>query len=364
MTSNPAKKTDEHGPVSPEVFMRRAIELARNGLGFVSPNPLVGSVVVHGNRIVGEGWHQRYGGPHAEVNAVESVPDKQILRGCTLYVSLEPCSHTGKTPPCADMLIRHGIPHVVIANQDPNPLVSGKGIAKLRNAGITVTTDILSDDAAKLNRRFFTYMRKGRPYIILKWAQTSDGFMARTNFDSKWISDAYSRQLVHKWRTEEDAVLVGSGTAMHDNPQLNVRHWTGRNPVRIVIDRNLRLDKSLNLFDGTQRTLCYNLIRNETHDKVSFIKLDRNQFLHAMMEHLFREKIQSVIVEGGSQLLKSFIEAGLWDEARIFISPATFREGIAAPMIAGQLTQQIRLMNDWLKIIEPVRGEEHRDERF
>jgi len=332
--------------------MTRALALAYNGSGYVSPNPLVGCVVVHQDRIVGEGWHQAYGGPHAEVNAIESVKDKRILNECTLYVNLEPCSHTGKTPPCADLLIRHQVKKVVIANQDPNPLVSGNGIKKLREAGAAVITGILSKKGHQLNRRFFTYMQKKRPHIILKWAETCDGFIARDNFDSKWISDTYSRQLVHKWRTEEDAVLVASGTALHDNPSLNVRNWSGRNPVRIVIDRYLKLDAHLNLFDGKQKTICYNLLEDKAHDNLSFVKLPGDTMLEHLCRHLYENRIQSVIVEGGRALLTSFITAGLWDEARIFVSPKTFNTGIRAPEIAGRLCELKKLSADWLKVIE------------
>ena len=248
-TGKPKGVTHSH-----ETYMKRAMELAKNGSGQVSPNPLVGCVIVHDGRIIGEGWHKKYGGPHAEVHAIDSVEDKQVLRESTLYVNLEPCSHTGKTPPCADMIISHKLSKVIIANRDNNPLVAGRGIKKLRDAGIAVITDILSNEGQELNARFFTYMEKQRPRIILKWAETSDGFIARKNNDSKWISDEYSRQLVHKWRSEEDAVLVASGTAWHDNPSLSVRDWTGRDPVRIVIDRYLKLGPNQNLFNGKQQS--------------------------------------------------------------------------------------------------------------
>jgi diaminohydroxyphosphoribosylaminopyrimidine deaminase/5-amino-6-(5-phosphoribosylamino)uracil reductase len=336
-----------------ERFMRRAIELARNGAGHVSPNPLVGCVIVHRGRIVSEGWHKRYGGPHAEVEAVQNLRDRSILHECSLYVNLEPCSHTGKTPPCADMIIRHGIGEVVFANEDPNPLVAGNGARKLRDAGIRVTSNVLSGEGYTLNKRFFTYMKKRRPFVILKWAETADGFIARENFDSKWISDEYSRRLVHKWRTEEDSVLVGRKTAEHDNPMLNVRGWTGRNPVRIVIDRNLKLGTNLHLFDGTQRTICYNTIKDEERTNVQYIRIDEAAFTDALLDNLFSQGIQSVIVEGGQQILQSFIESGLWDEARIFISPKTFEKGVKAPVIRGRLRSETKLADDWLKIIEP-----------
>ncbi len=337
-----------------EVYMRRAIELARIGSGNVSPNPLVGSVAVYNDRVIGEGWHKQYGGPHAEVNAIEDVKERSLLKDCTLYVNLEPCSHTGKTPPCADMIIGLGIQHVVVANQDPNPVVAGNGIRKMREAGIRVTTGILAHEAYQLNRRFFTYMQRSRPHIILKWAETADGFIARENYDSRWISDEYSRQLVHKWRAEEDAILVGSGTARHDNPSLNVRNWTGRDPVRVVIDRHLRLHSDLNLFDRKQRTICYNLAKDEARENLLYVKVPESDLPESIVKHLFSEKIQSVIVEGGAQILKSFIEADLWDEARIFISPKTFEKGIPAPAIRGKSNDPVKLSSDWLRIIERV----------
>ncbi len=352
-------KKFEHGmdfPInhSHELYMKRALELAGNGSGNVSPNPLVGCVIVHDGRIVGEGWHRKYGEAHAEVNAINSVEDKATLKESTLYVTLEPCAHTGKTPPCADLIGHHGLPKVVIANHDINPLVAGNGIKRLRDAGVTVIDDVLAMQARELNRRFFTYMEKKRPHIILKWAETSDGFIARKNNDSRWISDEYSRQLVHKWRSEEDAVLVGSGTAWHDNPNLNVRDWSGRNPVRIVIDRYLKLGPNQNLFNRTQKTICYNLVKNETHENLLFISLRPENFLQSVVQDLYRQQIQSVIVEGGAQIMNSFIKSGLWDEARIFISPQLFETGVPAPRLSGVLRQTLKLDKDWLKIQVPL----------
>ena len=333
--------------------MERAMELASLGQGHVSPNPLVGSVIVHDGRIIGEGWHKKYGDSHAEVNAVNNVADKSVLKESTVYVTLEPCSHFGKTPPCADMLIDNGVKKVVVANLDPNPLVNGAGLHKLRASGIEVITGILDKKGRELNRRFFTYMEKQRPYIVLKWAETSDGFIARKNFDSRWISDEFSRQLVHKWRAEEDAVLVGLRTAQQDDPRLNVRDWSGRNPVRIVIDRFLKLSEKLNLFDGSQKTLCYNVLKHEERNNISLIRLDEENFLTHLVHDLYKNKIQSVIVEGGAQSLQTFIDAGLWDEARIFISSQTFETGIKSPALSGVLKHQSLVKNDWLKIYHP-----------
>jgi len=328
----------KHDHSQDDLFMRRALELARYGSGLVSPNPLVGCVIVHEGLIIGEGWHQKYGESHAEVNAVNSVADKSLLRESTVYVNLEPCSHVGKTPPCADMLISHGVKCVVISNIDTNPLVAGKGIQKLERAGISVTTGILEEAGRILNKRFFTAMEKKRPFIILKWAETSDGFMARMNHDSRWISNEYSRQLTHKWRTEEDAILVGTTTAARDNPQLTVRSWTGRNPIRIVIDRKMNLDNSLHLFDHQTKTIRFNTIHNTQEENLSSVKVDDRDFLKNMLNDLYERKIHSVFVEGGPYTLNQFIQHNLWDEARIFGSPQRFGNGILAPIIKGNGT--------------------------
>jgi diaminohydroxyphosphoribosylaminopyrimidine deaminase/5-amino-6-(5-phosphoribosylamino)uracil reductase len=323
------------------LFMRRALELATLGRGSVSPNPMVGCVIAHKGRIIGEGWHRKYGGPHAEVNAVADVADKALLAESTAYVTLEPCSHFGKTPPCADLLIQHRLKRVVVCNVDTNPLVGGQGIAKLRGAGIGVETGLLEAEGRMLNRRFFTFMEKRRPYILLKWAETADGFIARPDYSSKWISNAEARRLVHKWRSEEDAVLVGTNTALYDNPRLNVRDWTGEDPIRIVVDRFLRLPAGLHLFDQTQTTLCYNLLEDKANEYVQYIKLDDPEgFPAAMLEDLYRRKVGSVLVEGGAALLNLFIGASLWDEARVFRSPVVFGNGVAGPALRGAVTAQ------------------------
>ena len=341
----------KHDHQTDEFFMARAMELALLGKGSVSPNPLVGSLIVHEGRIIGEGWHQKYGGPHAEVNAIYNVADKTLLKESTVYVSLEPCSHFGKTPPCVDLLIQHQVKKVVVANLDSNPRVSGTGLHKLRAAGIEVVSGILDKKGRELNKRFFTFMEKRRPYIILKWAETADGFIARKNYDSKWISDEFSRQVTHKWRTEEDAVLVGMRTARQDNPILNVRDWTGRNPVRIVIDRFLKVNERLHLFDGSQRTLCYNVLKHEESDNIIRVRIDEENFLTNLVDDLVKRDIQSVIVEGGAQTLQAFIDLDLWDEARIFISSKTFEDGIKAPTISGVLQTQQKVVADWLKVL-------------
>jgi diaminohydroxyphosphoribosylaminopyrimidine deaminase/5-amino-6-(5-phosphoribosylamino)uracil reductase len=336
-----------------EHYMLRCLELARMGMGSVSPNPLVGCVIVKDGKIIGEGWHQKYGSSHAEVNAVNSVADKDQLIGSTVYVNLEPCSHFGKTPPCSDLLIANKVGKIIIANTDTNKLVAGKGIAKLNAAGIEVTLGVLEQQGRELNKRFFTFHERQRPYIILKWAQTLDGFVARSNYESKWISNELSRQVVHKWRSEEDAVLVGTKTAAHDNPELTVRNWSGRNPVRIVIDRFLRLPNKLSVFDGSVKTICYNVLKHEERGNLLLFRLPETSFLEALTEHLVSVGIQSVIVEGGSTTLSLFIHAGLWDEARVFTSTRQFYSGVTAPTFTGTLVAEEKIESDTLRIYSP-----------
>ena len=335
-----------------ERFMKRALELAENGRAQASPNPMVGCVVVHNGLIIGEGWHQRYGEPHAEVNAIRSVANKALLPESTVYVSLEPCSHWGKTPPCANLLVEQKVKEVVICNTDPNPLVAGGGVQRLRDAGIAVRWGVLEKEGRLLNRRFFTFIEKKRPYIILKWAQTADGYMARSNYDSKWISCPSSRKLVHQWRAEEDAIMVGRQTVQYDNPRLNVRDWPveGQDPVRVVIDRQLSLKESYQVFDRQQPTICYNLLREEEQENLWLVKLSDEGFLKALMEDLHKRKLQSVIVEGGAKLLELLMAADLWDEARIFSAKKTFGEGFFAPRPQGKLWQTIPVFDDRLDI--------------
>jgi diaminohydroxyphosphoribosylaminopyrimidine deaminase / 5-amino-6-(5-phosphoribosylamino)uracil reductase len=333
-----------------EVFMKRALELASLGRGLVSPNPMVGCVIVHDGKVIGEGWHKKYGEAHAEVNAVNSVSDKSLLQYSDVYVTLEPCAHFGQTPPCADMLVNEKVKRIIVACQDPNPLVSGKGISKLQEANIDVTVGVLEKKARELNNRFFTFIQQRRPYIILKWAQTADGFIARENYDSKWISDEFSRKIVHQWRSEEDAILVGSRTALYDNPRLNVREWSGRNPVRVVIDRHLTLPQHLHLFDGSQVTLCYNLKKNEQAESVTYVQLPEENLLPSLLNDLHQRKIGSLIIEGGAVILQQFIEQNVWDEARVFSSPATFGKGIRAPQLSGKSFQRYKLQKDLLTI--------------
>lgn len=320
---------------SDEIFMRRALELALLGQGNVAPNPMVGCVIVHENKIIGEGWHQQYGGPHAEVNAINAVTDKSLLPASRLYVTLEPCSHYGKTPPCADLLIQHGVKDVVICNTDPNPLVKGAGIRKLLDTGCQVHVGLLEPEGLDLNRFFFTYHTLKRPYILLKWAETADGFIGKTDGTKLWISNNLSKKLVHKWRAEFPAIMVGTRTALIDNPQLNTRAWNGKNPTRIILDKDLQLPAYLNLFDQSQPTLVYNYKKQETLPNLERVMLDKNEaLLPALLHDLYKRQLNAVLVEGGTVLLNSFIQAGLWDEACVFKSHANLADsGVLAPVL-------------------------------
>lgn len=323
-----------------EIFMARALELAKLGAGLVSPNPLVGCVIVHEGKIVGEGWHRKYGENHAEVNAIKSVKDQSILNQCDLYVNLEPCNHHGKTPPCADLIIEKKIKRVVISNLDSNKNVKGNGAKKLKDCGIDVISGVLGRQGKELNRFFFTATQKNRPYIILKWAETTDGFMARENFDSKWISNIYSRQFVHKLRSEVDAILVGRKTAVVDNPELTTRHWSGESPIRVVLDRTLKLNDSLRLFDTNHPTLVFNNLRDSDKNNVSFIKLNEHHFMEELLQNLVQKKCNSLLVEGGSSTLDGFINAKLWDEVNLIKSTQKFGSGIKSPKITSNQTMK------------------------
>jgi diaminohydroxyphosphoribosylaminopyrimidine deaminase/5-amino-6-(5-phosphoribosylamino)uracil reductase len=332
------------------IFMARALELAALGLGRVSPNPVVGCVIVNDGKIIGEGYHHEFGGPHAEVEAIKSVKDKSLLPSSDVYVTLEPCAHHGKTPPCADMLASYQVRRVFIAQKDPNPLVDGEGIRKLERANIDVVLSLLEKEATYLNRRFTTYYVKKRPYVILKWAQTADGFIARPNYDSKWISNPRSRQLVHRWRTEEDAILVGKNTARYDNPRLTSRDWTGGDPTRVVIDHRLELDYGLSLFDGSVKTYRYYV--DGSSEKPDDIKLGTEDFEKALLDDLYEKKIQSLFIEGGAKTIQRFIDLGLWDEARVFVSSHRFEKGIDAPTLDVSARNHERLQSDKLYYYE------------
>ena len=319
-----------------EFYMRRCIELAKCGFGTASPNPMVGAVIVCDGKIIGEGWHRRCGEAHAEVNAVNSVADKSLLKKSTIYVSLEPCAHVGRTPACADMLIREGIPNVVVGSIDPFEKVAGRGIEKLRNAGVDVKVGVLKNECDWLNRRFFTYHTKRRPYIILKWAQTADAFIDNLRSDSKQpplkITSEHFNRLVHKWRTEEDAILVGTRTVQLDNPQLTARLWSGRNPVRVCIDRELKLPISSRIFSTQAKTIIINASKESVENNLIYSKVDFcENIVPQMLDVLYRNEIQSVIVEGGTRTIKSFISLGLWDEARVFTGNESIAGGVKAP---------------------------------
>ncbi|HCN84545.1 MAG TPA: bifunctional diaminohydroxyphosphoribosylaminopyrimidine deaminase/5-amino-6-(5-phosphoribosylamino)uracil reductase RibD [Sphingobacteriaceae bacterium] len=325
-----------------EKYMRRCLELAQLGAGNVSPNPMVGAVIVHQDQIIGEGYHQRYGAAHAEVNAIHDVLEKflkaeELLKNCELYVSLEPCAHFGKTPPCSDLIIRHQISKVIVGCRDPFDLVDGRGIEKMRNAGIEVIEDVLKKECESLNKRFFTRVRLQRPYIILKWAETADGFFAPKEDEQRWITSQASKILSHRWRSEEDAILVGKRTALIDNPELNVREWKGRNPLRIVLDRNLDLPSTLHLFDQSQDTIVFNTKKTEIQGRTKYLEIeDWDNLLPQLIAYqLYLMDIQSVIVEGGAKTIQLFLNAGLWDEARVFKSVQEWSEGLKAPVLAA-----------------------------
>jgi diaminohydroxyphosphoribosylaminopyrimidine deaminase/5-amino-6-(5-phosphoribosylamino)uracil reductase len=334
---------------SDELYIQRTFDLADLGRGKVSPNPLVGCVIVKDGKIIGEGYHCKYGEAHAEVNAINSVANKNDLKDAVLYVNLEPCAHHGQTPPCADLIVQYPFRKVVICNTDPNPLVEGKGIEKIKTAGIEVVTGVLEFSGLQFNRRFFTFITRKRPYIILKWAETSDGFIAKEDFNSKWISNEYSRKIAHKWRAEEDAVMIGKNTASYDNPKLNVRDWSGEDPIRIVLDKNLQLPETLDIFDSSKKTLCYNFIRQKKTDQLEYVKIDpAKKVVESVLEDLYQRKVQSLIVEGGTQLFQSFIDMKVWDEVRAFKCEKEFKTGIKRPEFYGALINIDDMMGDKL----------------
>lgn len=340
--------------------MKRCLGLAALGAGSASPNPMVGCVIVRDGRIIGEGWHRQYGGAHAEVNAIadaEASGHGELLKESTLYVNLEPCSHWGKTPPCADLIIEKGIPRVVVGSIDSYCEVSGRGVAKMREAGIEVTVGMLERECLHFNRRFFTAQTLGRPYVILKWAQTADGYLdavrPSAEIPAAWMTGEAARILVHRWRAEEDAILVGTRTATLDNPSLTVRAWQGQNPLRVAIDRRLALSPELNLFNGDAKTVLFTTATKKAEAEARFadhtnVFVETFEDFPALLRTLRQPpyRVQSVIIEGGAQVLNAFIEAGLWDEARVFTAPVSLRElypsslipkpeGIPAPVLPG-----------------------------
>ena len=322
------------------IFMQRCLELALLGMGDVAPNPMVGCVVVRDGIIIGEGYHQKIGGPHAEVNAIRSVKNKELLSQSVLYVSLEPCTHFGKTPPCTNLIIENRIPKVVIGTVDPFIKVAGKGIEHMQNAGIEVVVGILEKECHELNRRFFTFHENKRPYILLKWAQTLDGFVDTDRTETQhptWITNALSKRLVHKQRSEESAILIGTNTAEFDNPALTVREWIGNQPIRMVIDRVGRLNQDLTVFDGKAPTWVFTEKDLPEKRNIKYIRLDFDRdILPQMMSELYNRNILSVVVEGGSILLNSFLQDGLWDEAFVYTGNQFFGKGVPAPNISGE----------------------------
>lgn len=336
-----------------EKHMLRCFDLASKGLGKVAPNPLVGAVIVYDSRIIGEGYHQQYGKAHAEVNAIKSVTNHELLKKSTLYINLEPCSHFGKTPPCSDLIIQKQIPRVVISNTDPNPLVSGNGIKKLQEHGIEVISDFLSQYGYDLNKRFFNFHTKKRPYIFLKWAQTLDGFMDiqrqnPANKEKYWITNSELKLLVHKWRSEEQAIMIGSNTAINDNPKLNVREWVGENPTRIILAKNEILPDHLHIFDNNQKTIIFTSLTNiSSSSNASIINIPENEiFLDSILNHLYNLQIQSVIIEGGYELLNSLINSELWNEAFVLIGNKNFGTGLKAPILSQQPLTKMTIEND------------------
>lgn len=337
--------------------MKRCLELAKNGLAKAMPNPSVGAVLVCDGQIIGEGSTDPYGGPHGEVNCINSVKkeDEPLIERATLYVSLEPCNHFGKTPPCADLVVQKKIPNVVVACTDPFEKVAGQGIAKLEKAGIKVRLGVLEKEAKELNRRFFTAIQKNRPYIVLKWAQTQDGFIAKNDDKQNWISNRLCKKLSHKWRTEEMAIMVGTNTVLIDNPQLTAREWTGKNPVRVAIDRNLRFDtpefqESLYLFDRESASIVFTEKDppNEFYHKIACKNYGEKELIPQILSILHQKQIQSVIVEGGATLLASFIDANLWDEARVFVGNVFFGKGLNAPNLLQTPSSQEKIGDNLL----------------
>jgi len=338
-----------------EIYMQRCLDLAQLAHGNTAPNPMVGAVIVHDGIIIGEGYHRCCGEAHAEVNAINSVEDQTLLKESTLYVSLEPCSHFGKTPPCADFIIARQIPKVIIGCSDTSSKVAGKGIERLKQAGCTVITGVLENECRKMNKRFFTFNEKKRPYIILKWAQTLDGFIdiERISPEQKgaWITNDISKITVHKWRSQEQAIMIGTNTALLDNPKLTTRLWQGKDPLRITLDQNLELPLTLNLFDHSVNTLVFTEIEKEMEINLQYktIKFDK-QLISNILKELYSIDIQSVIVEGGEQLLNSFIHQNLWDEARVFTGNTIFTNGTSAPKIEGAIQSEEQLEDTFLRI--------------
>jgi len=343
-----------------EQYIKRCLELAVFGAGNVSPNPMVGAVIVCEDKIIGEGYTSPYGGPHAEVNAVQNaiemlgeVEAKRIFKLSTIYVSLEPCAHHGKTPPCADMLISHQFQKVVIGCLDPFAKVNGLGVQKLKDAGIEVLLGVLEKECQFVNRRFFTRISQHRPYVILKWAETKNGFFAPEEATQKWISNTATKQLVHKWRSEEDAILVGTRTALVDNPTLNNRLWSGKSPKRVLIDKNLEVPVDSNLFLSSESDLIiFNSIKTDWNGHLKYIELENFDLYlpQNILYQLYLMDVQSIIIEGGAKTTQQFVDAGLWDEARVFVGNTTWENGVTSPILSEALQEQISTGDNLLNI--------------
>jgi len=344
--------------VKKEQYMQRCLDLAILGAGTVSPNPMVGAVIVYDDKIIGEGYTSPYGGAHAEVNAVQAVlatygqaEGESLLRNSTVYVSLEPCAHYGKTPPCADMLIHYQVKRVVVGCLDPYAKVNGLGVEKLRQAGIDVEVGVLEEACQFINRRFFTRIGKYRPYVILKWAETRNGFFATNDGTQKWISNAASKQLVHKWRAEEDAILIGVNTALIDNPGLNTRLWEGKSPKRILIDKHLALPETHDLYLNNETDLLvFNADKTDWQGHVKYIALENFDLYlpQNILYQLYLMDVQSIIIEGGVKTLQQFIAAGLWDEARVLVGDTAWEDGVKAPVLPNRVRQKVKVASDTL----------------
>ena len=339
-----------------EKYIKRCIQLAKNGLGKTYPNPLVGSVIVLDDVIIGEGWHQKAGEPHAEVYAINSVKDKSQLKNATIYVSLEPCSHFGNTPPCSNLIVANGIKNVVIGTIDSNSIVSGRGVEYLKSNCCNLIVGVLEDQCLALNKRFFTFHTKKRPFIFLKWAETADGFIDKKRDKNSenlpnWISNSFSQQLVHKMRASEQAILVGTTTALNDNPTLNVRSWIGNNPVRVLIDKTLKIPENYNLLNGKELTivLTERLSKNSTNLLFEVIDFEKNVPVQ-ICKVLYKYEVQSVIIEGGAKTLQSFIDENLWDEAFVFVGNTFFENGLKSPKIKKAPIEIQKISTDTLKI--------------
>jgi diaminohydroxyphosphoribosylaminopyrimidine deaminase / 5-amino-6-(5-phosphoribosylamino)uracil reductase len=320
-------------------YMHRCIQLAKSGAGYVAPNPLVGAILVHEEKIIGEGYHKEYGQAHAEVNCINSVSEKEkyLIPASTLYVSLEPCAHYGKTPPCSMRIIHERIPKVVVGCRDPFKEVAGKGIEQLQSAGVNVTVGILENDCKALNKRFLTFHTQHRPYIILKWAQTASGKIAALSDKRLFITNEFTNRMIHKWRSEEMGILVGTNTALLDNPELTNRLWIGKSPARLIVDMHLRLSPSLKIFNKQQPAIIFNALRHEEIEKVIYYQVTEDvSIVHQILNACYQTNIQSIIVEGGAKLLQSFIDEGLWDETRIITNEILHIEnGLSAPELSN-----------------------------